>query len=122
MATMHYMDYSTQYLTAARAEALFVSDLSACGGPTKADVIAAIRHSVRVYGGLRGCAGEVAAAYGDHPEIAAPRMRWARGVVETMFAKPSPRPRSRPGPTHWVADAGDGSSAAVCDEGATCGL
>jgi hypothetical protein len=27
----------------------------------------------------------MAAAYGDHPEAAARRMRWARNVVETLF-------------------------------------
>jgi hypothetical protein len=27
----------------------------------------------------------MAAAYGDYPETAAPRMRWARGVVETVY-------------------------------------
>jgi hypothetical protein len=40
---------------------------------------------VRVHGGSRGCAGEVAAAYGDYPEIAAARMRWARTLVESTL-------------------------------------
>src|SRR3954447_5586656 len=76
---------ATDPLTAARAEALFISNLSAYSFPTSTEVTAAIRHAVRTYGGIRGCAGEVAAAYGERPEIAAPRMRWARQMVETVY-------------------------------------
>jgi hypothetical protein len=71
-------------LMAARAEALFTSDLSARRDHTYTDVAAAIRHAIRTHGGIRGCAGEVAAAYGEHPETAALRMRWARAVIATM--------------------------------------
>ena len=67
---------------AARAEALFTSDLSAFTHHTPASVEAAIRRAIRAHGGIRGCAGEAAAAYGEHPETAAPRMRWARAVAE----------------------------------------
>jgi hypothetical protein len=72
-------------LTAARAEALFTSHLSTSSRPTATDVADAIRTAVRAHGGTRGCAADVAAAYGDHPEIAAPRMRWARGVVDEIY-------------------------------------
>lgn len=65
-----------------RAEALFVSDLSIHGNPSEAEVAAAIKHAIRAHGGTRGCAGEVGAAYGDYPETAPARMRWARQVVE----------------------------------------
>jgi hypothetical protein len=68
-------------LISALAMALFVSYLSARPDPTKAEVEIAIGHAIRAYGGTCGCAGEVAAAYGEHPEIAAPRMRWARDVI-----------------------------------------
>ena len=74
-------------LTAARAEALFVSHLSTADHPTGGEVAAAIRAAVRTYGGTRGCAAEVAAAYGDHPELAAPRMRWARSVIEDLYQR-----------------------------------
>jgi hypothetical protein len=83
------MTRSTDLLTAARAEALFTSDISAGSQPTPVDVAAAIRQAVRRYGGTRGCAAEVAAAYGDRPDTAAPRMRWARGVVESVYARPA---------------------------------
>ena len=67
---------------AAQADALFTSDLSAFTHHTQASAEAAIRRALRAHGGIRGCAGEVAAAYGEHPETAAPRMRWARAVAE----------------------------------------
>jgi phosphotransacetylase len=76
---------SADMLTAARAEALFTSDLSASCRPTASQVAEAIRHAVRVHRGTRGCAAEVAAAFGDHPEVAVPRMRWARGVVAEVY-------------------------------------
>jgi hypothetical protein len=74
-------------LMSARADALFVSHLSARHSPTRIEVEKAIRHAVRAHGGIRGCAGEVAAAYGGYPETAAPRMRWARAVVDNLFLR-----------------------------------
>lgn len=68
-------------LTAARAEALFASTLSACE-PHDADTLrAGIAAAVRDYNGVRGCAAVMAAAYGERPEWAAQRMRWARAAV-----------------------------------------
>src|SRR5262245_11833663 len=87
------MAITTDLLTAARAEALFTSLLSADGHPSRSEVATAIAHAVRTYGGARGCAAEVAAAYGDRPETAVPRMRWARAVVETVYSRPRPGPR-----------------------------
>jgi hypothetical protein len=78
---------TTDPLTAARAAALYVSDLSATDHHTHAAVEAAIRHSLRTRGGSRGCAADVAASYGDYPELAAPRMRWARSVVEHCYRR-----------------------------------
>lgn len=72
-------------LTAARAEALFTSSLSVSSDPSRAEVTAAIRYAVRTYGGTRGCAGEVAAAYGDYPDTAVLRTRWARRVIEATY-------------------------------------
>jgi hypothetical protein len=79
------MNRSIDLLTAARAEAVFASHLSAGSRPTRAVVAVAIERAVRAHGGVRGCAAEVAAAYGDYPETAARRMRWARQVVETVY-------------------------------------
>jgi hypothetical protein len=74
-------------LTAARAYALFASDLSAWDRPSPAAVTAAITSTVRAHG-TRGCACAAAAAYGEHPETAARRMRWARSLVEDIFVPP----------------------------------
>jgi hypothetical protein len=79
--------HPTNCLTAARAEALFASDASASAPLSREQAVAAIRWSVRTHGGVRGCAAEMAAAYGKHPETAAPRMRWARTVVESLFTR-----------------------------------
>lgn len=68
-------------ITTAQAEALFVSTLSACEPHDRAVVRAAIADAVRHYGGVRGCAGAMAAEYGEHPVQAAERMRWAREAV-----------------------------------------
>ena len=79
------MARSSDRLVVARAEALFASDLSIRCHTSKAAVAVAISNAVRAYGGVRGCAGEVGATYGDRPETAAARMRWARHVVETIY-------------------------------------
>jgi hypothetical protein len=79
-------------LLAARAAALFASDLSGGSRPTGPAVDAAIASSVRRCGGTRGCVATVAAAYGECPETAAPRMRWARGVVVTVYSARRPEP------------------------------
>jgi hypothetical protein len=74
-------------IIAARAEALFASDLPAGGRPSRDQVDAAIEHAVRRYGGVRGCVEELAACYGDHPDTAAPRMHWARTTVEALYRR-----------------------------------
>jgi hypothetical protein len=80
---------SKELLTAARAEALFNTDLTADQRPSRAEIVKAIAWAVRALGGVRGCAAEMAAAYGEHPETAAPRMRWARAVVEDAYGTSS---------------------------------
>ena len=83
------MRTTTDPITAARAAALFVSDLSVTNEPTGAQVTAAIRSALRGHGGTRACVADVAAAYGDYPELAARRMRWARRVIEQVYQRPS---------------------------------
>lgn len=72
------MARETELLTAC-ADALFTSDLCARCCHSEAEIVAAIRRAIRSYSAAGGCAGEVAAAYGEQPETAAPTMRWARG-------------------------------------------
>jgi hypothetical protein len=62
---------------ASRAEALFASSLQPSERPTASQIAAAIRTSLREHGGSCGCAEACAAEYGDHPETARDRMRWA---------------------------------------------
>jgi len=64
----------------ARCEALFASALQPSDTPT-ADVIApAIGFAVQRRG-ARGCADRTAQEFGDHPDAAAERMRWARQLA-----------------------------------------
>ena len=74
------------HTVAARAAALFASDLSRYCRPSPAHVEAAIRTAITAHGGVPGCFGEVAAAYGEHPETAVPRMRWARQTIEATHS------------------------------------
>jgi hypothetical protein len=64
----------------ARCEALFVSGLQQSDAPDAAALAELIRAAVRGYG-VRGCAGRMAQEFGDHPEVAADRMRWIRQLV-----------------------------------------
>jgi len=64
----------------ARCEALFVSALQPSDAPT-ADAIARAIGSARQRFGARGCADRMAQGFGDHPDAASERMRWARQLV-----------------------------------------
>ena len=81
---------------AARADALFASTLQPSASPSPDEVRRAVAASLRRLG-VRGCAAHVAAEFGDHPEIAAPRMSWALASVSTVYPAPAapavPRPR-----------------------------
>jgi hypothetical protein len=97
------MNSMTDVLTAARAAALFVGDVSIADDPTVVEVDDAIRRSLRTHGGSRGCAADLAAAYGERPELAVPRMRWALGMVESRYARratPPSTPAWRPSEAH----------------------
>ena len=81
------------------ADALFVSVLQRSDEPTVIQLRQAIAAAVRTYGS-RGCAQRVAQEFGDHPETAVARMRWARAVAGEVFAAPGPArdtARKRPG-------------------------
>ncbi len=68
-------------VNAVRCEALFASHLQRSDQPTPADVRLAIIRTVRDLGNS-GCAARVAQEFGDHPEVAAQRMQWARRLVD----------------------------------------
>jgi hypothetical protein len=67
-------------------EGLFVSFLSSDAKPDRSAITEAVRWAVGQYHGVPGCAAEMAAAYGNDPESAVARMRWARGVVASLKA------------------------------------
>ena len=81
-------------VTDARCGALFVSGLQRSDTPTAEMVAEVIRHTVRQFG-TRGCAGRMAQQFGDHPEMAADRMRWVRQLVGEVSAQASARRESR---------------------------
>ncbi len=64
----------------ARYEALFTSALRPSDTPT-ADVIAPAIGFVVQRRGARGCADRTAQEFGDRPDAAAERMRWARRLA-----------------------------------------
>ncbi len=85
-------------ISAVRTDALFVSALQPSEEPGARQVHEAVAAAVRLFGS-RGCAGRVAQEFGEHPEIAAARMRWARRVVAEAFRGPGLRqtPQGRSG-------------------------
>ena len=67
-------------ISAVWADALFVSVLQGCDQPSAGQVPQAVARTVTVFGPL-GCAELVAQEFGDHPETAVTRMRWARELA-----------------------------------------
>ena len=78
---------------ALRADALFASALQRSDELSVSQIRRAIAAALDGYGAA-GCAGRVAQEFGDHPETAAVRMRWARTAVAALEAQ-SPGPRMR---------------------------
>src|SRR6266511_3167169 len=72
-------------VTTVRCEALLASALQRSQSPTPTQVRQAIMWTVRDLGS-QGCAERVAQEFGDHPETAVARMRWARQLVAEAFA------------------------------------
>jgi hypothetical protein len=74
-STAHHLSIST-----VQADALFVSALQRSDEPSTTQIRQAIAATIREFG-ARGCAAQVAQEYGEHPETAVLRMRWARALV-----------------------------------------
>ena len=70
-------------IRALHADALFASTLQGSDEVNVGLIHQAITVSLDAYGGA-GCAGRVAQEFGDHPEAAAARMRWARATVAIL--------------------------------------
>lgn len=66
------------------ADALFVSALQRCEQPSAGQIRQAVAAAVSAFG-PSGCAERVAQEFGDHPDGAAGRMRWARALAADVF-------------------------------------
>ena len=67
-----------------RTEALFVSDVQSSQQPTPELIRDAVdAASTRL--GERGCAALVAQEFGEHPDTAVGRMRWARTAIQAAY-------------------------------------
>ena len=78
-----------------QADALFASGLQRCDEPGADQVRQAVATAVGEFG-YSGCTARVAQEFGDHPETAVIRMRWARAVAGAAFADSVPEPSLRP--------------------------
>ena len=78
---------------ALQADALFASALQRSDELSVSQIRSAIVAALDGYG-VAGCAGRVAQEFGDHPETATVRMRWARTAVAALEGH-SPGPRMR---------------------------
>jgi hypothetical protein len=74
-------------ISAVRADALFVSALQRGDHPSAREVRQAVAAAVEAFGQC-GCAGRVAQEFGDHPEAAVTRMRWACQAAGEAFGEP----------------------------------
>jgi hypothetical protein len=90
------MNKRRNLLCTTRAYAVFTSDLATGSRPDRRQLNAVVRAQIRRHGGVCGCLASVAYAYGDHPEVAAPRMRWARELAETALAGGAACPAQSP--------------------------
>ncbi|MFI5492297.1 hypothetical protein [Actinoplanes sp. NPDC051859] len=68
-----------------RSEALFVSHLQSSQHPTPEVIRAAVDATVDRLG-EQGCAALVAQEFGEHPDCALDRMRWARHAIQSAYA------------------------------------
>jgi hypothetical protein len=84
-------------ISAARAGALFASPLQRSDEPSARQVRQAIATAIGVYG-VRDCAARVAQAYGEHPETALTRMRWALTAAASAFGGSPAAPAHAPAP------------------------
>jgi hypothetical protein len=83
---------------ACQVDAIFVSRLQRGDDPSAGQVRQAVTAAIRAFG-YSGCAERVAQEFGDHPETAVIRMRWARAVAREAFADSasSPAPQADAG-------------------------
>ena len=91
-------DLSTGIL---QADAIFASGLQRGDEPSAGQVRQAVAAAIRAFG-YSGCAERVAQEFGDHPEAAVIRMRWARAVARETFADSVSEPRPQGDAGAWL--------------------
>jgi hypothetical protein len=86
----HHLRYATRTtFDNVRAEALFASRLQPADQPGASQVRDAVTTTLRALG-IRGCAAHMAGEFGDHPESAANRMKWAKATIRATYpARPA---------------------------------
>jgi hypothetical protein len=87
MPTATQIAWTQTTMNGARCQALFCSGLQPSDAPTAAMVATAISRAVQQFG-IRGCAARMAQEFGDHPDAAVERMRWARQLAACGSARP----------------------------------
>ena len=80
---------------AVRAEALFASPLQPSGSPSPDQVRRAVVMTLQRLG-VRGCAAQAAGEFGEHPDTAVARMRWALATINLVYPAPSITPARDP--------------------------
>lgn len=75
---------------ALQADALFASPLQPSDQVSASTIRQAVALALDAYRDT-GCAGQVAQEFGDHPETAAARMRWARAAAAALEDQPLAR-------------------------------
>jgi len=78
---------------AIRAEALFASTLQSSESPSRGQVRRAVAATLRRLG-IRGCAAQQAGEFGEHPETAVARMKWALAVIRAVYPTAATVPTS----------------------------
>jgi hypothetical protein len=84
----------TRNTEAIRAQALFASALQPSQYPSPGEVRRAVTTALQRLG-VRGCAGQLAGEFGDHPDTAAARMVWALATIRAVYSTPSAAPGAR---------------------------
>ena len=81
---------------AARAGALFASTLQPSGSHSPGQIRRAVAATLQRLG-VRGCTEQVAGEFGDHPDTAVTRMRWALETVRSVYpTRPARSSTARP--------------------------
>ena len=81
MSAITQRDITQVNFSAMQREALFASALQPSDSPTAGMVAEAITRAMQQVG-IGGCVGRMAQEFGDHPDAAAERMRWAHQLAD----------------------------------------